>query len=79
MRGLGWEGGSRGRRHAYLWLIHICVQQKPTQHCKATSLQLKINFLKQWRGIPLRGYIIGRVPGKAATSPGEVTEQGHWS
>ena len=25
----------------YLWLIHIVVKQKPTQHCKAIILQLK--------------------------------------
>ena len=36
------EGGTR----VYLWLIHVDVQQKLTQHCKATILQLKINFLK---------------------------------
>ena len=30
----------------YLWLIHIVVQQKLTQHCKAIILQLK-NFLKK--------------------------------
>ena len=27
-----------------LKLIHVVVQQKPTQHCKAIILQLKINF-----------------------------------
>ena len=31
-----------------LWLIHGDVRQKPTQYCKATVLQLKINkFSKQ--------------------------------
>ena len=25
----------------YLWLIHIVVWQKPTQHCKAIILQFK--------------------------------------
>ena len=29
-----------------LWLIHVIVQQKPIQHCKAINLQLKINFKK---------------------------------
>ena len=41
--GRAWEGGSRGKGHVYLW-HHIDVQQKPTQHCKATILQLKVNF-----------------------------------
>ena len=31
----------------HVWLIHINVWQKPTQHCKAIILQLKINFLKK--------------------------------
>jgi len=38
------EGGSRGRRYVYLELIHIVTQQRPTQCCKAISLQLKINL-----------------------------------
>ena len=30
-----------------LWLIHVDVWHKPTQHCEAIILQLKINnFLK---------------------------------
>ena len=29
--------------YVYLWLIHIDVWQKSTQHCKAIILQLKIN------------------------------------
>ena len=45
MRGVGWEGGSGGRRAKYTWLIHAAVQQKLTQHCKAIIiLQLKINL-----------------------------------
>ena len=48
----GWDRGVGGRFtregiHVYLWLIHIVVQQKPTQHCKVITLQLKINFLKR--------------------------------
>ena len=27
--------------YVYVWLIHFAVQQKLTQHCKATILQLK--------------------------------------
>ena len=36
--------GGRLRRegiHVSLWLMHVVVQQKPAQHCKATILQLK--------------------------------------
>ena len=32
--------------YAHVWLIHIVVQQKATQHCKAIILQLKINLKK---------------------------------
>ena len=37
--------GARFKRegiYAYLWLIYVAVWQKPTQHCKAIILQLKI-------------------------------------
>ena len=38
-------GGSFKRAGTYvcLWLIHVDVQQKPTQYCKAIILQLEIN------------------------------------
>ena len=29
-----------------IWLIHIVVWQKPTQHCEMIILQIKINFFK---------------------------------
>ena len=38
-------GGGWFRRegiHAYLWLVHVAVRQKPTQHCKSLILQLKL-------------------------------------
>ena len=35
------EGGSRGRGHVYLWLIHVEVWQKTTKFCRAITLQLK--------------------------------------
>ena len=41
---IGWELGGRFKRErmsVYLQLIHVVVWQKPTQHCKATILQLK--------------------------------------
>ena len=43
----GSDGGWGGRLkrediYVYLWLIHVFVWQKPTQHCKAIILQLKI-------------------------------------
>ena len=56
-RGVGcggsWEGGSRGRGHVYLWLIHVDVWQKPTQYFKAIILQLKINQLGKKKKKPL--------------------------
>ena len=36
----------REETYVYLRLIHADVWQKPTQHCKAIVLQLKINFKK---------------------------------
>ena len=43
----GWGEGSRGRRHEYLRLLHVTVWQKPTQHCKAIILQLKVKNKKK--------------------------------
>ena len=40
-----WEGDTRRRGRVYLWLNGADVWQKPTQHCKAIILQLKINIL----------------------------------
>ena len=43
---MGWEMGGRYKRegtYVCLWLIDADVGQKPTQHCKAVILQLKIN------------------------------------
>ena len=48
----GWDRGEDGERfkteeiHVYLQLVHIVVQQKLTQHCKAINLQLKMNLKK---------------------------------
>ena len=44
----GWDGEA-GREAqegicVYLWLIHVVLWQKPTQHYKAIILQLKINL-----------------------------------
>ena len=44
----GWDGVGGGKFKkddtcVYLWLIHVFVWQNPTQHCKATIFQLKIN------------------------------------
>ena len=44
--------------YVYLYiyqLTHVVVQQKPTQHCKAIFLQLKIN-LKKEKEILLQDY-----------------------
>ena len=36
-----WEGGLGWGTHVHPWLIHINIWQKPSQHCKVISLQLK--------------------------------------
>ena len=36
----------------YLWLSHVDVWQKSTQHCKAIILQSKIKFLKRGHHVP---------------------------
>ena len=47
---MGRAVGGRFKRegtYVYLWLIHVDVWQKPTQHCKASVLQFKKkNFFK---------------------------------
>jgi len=58
---VGWEGveGRLKRQGVYvrIWLIHVVVQQKPTQHCKAIIPRLKNkklnSFLKKKRLGPL--------------------------
>ena len=53
----GWNGVGGGGRlrkegtHVSLWPIDI--RQKPTQHCKAIILQLKINELESHRYCPV--------------------------
>ena len=44
IRGGKWEGGSREGTYVYLWLIHVDIQQKPTQYCKAIIPQVKIKI-----------------------------------
>ena len=47
--GMGWEEGGRCQRegsYVYFWLTHVDGWQKPTQHCRAIVLQLKINLKK---------------------------------
>ena len=46
----------RERTHVGLWLIHVDVWQKPTQHCKAIILQLKIVFSKQKKKYNILSY-----------------------
>ena len=44
-------GGGRFKRegiYVYLWLIHVVIWQKPTQHCKAIILQIKFKKRNQW-------------------------------
>ena len=35
------EGVQDGGTHVHPWLVHVDVWQKPPQHCKVISLQLK--------------------------------------
>ena len=46
---MGCEAGGRFKRegtYLYLWLIHVVVLQKATQHCKATiPIKLKSQVL----------------------------------
>ena len=46
-RRLGEEGGSRKRGYKYTERWFTFVWQKPTQHCDAITLQLKIIFFKK--------------------------------
>ena len=46
---MGREVGGKFKKEGtcvYLWLIHVDVQQKLTQYCKAIILQFKINQLR---------------------------------
>ena len=45
----GWGFGSLKREgiNIYMEVILVVVQQKPTQHCKAIVIQLKINEKKK--------------------------------
>ena len=52
MGGGGGETAGRIKREGicvYIWLIHFIVQQKPTQHGKATITQLKKESWRQER------------------------------
>ena len=42
--------------HIYLQLIHIVVQQKLTQHCKAIILQSKLEKKRMGRQFDCRAY-----------------------
>ena len=58
--------------YIYPWLIHIVVGQKPTQHFKATILQLKINL--KHRDFP-GGPVVKNLPSKAGTWVRSLVEQ----
>ena len=40
--------GDKEAINGCVWLIHFAVQQKLTQHCKATKLQLKEKNKRMW-------------------------------
>ena len=55
--------GGRLRRkgiYVYLQLIHIVVQQKPTQHCRAIIFQLKIHLKMEKKMIHSNTYFYNR-------------------
>ena len=41
----GWDGVEDGREgtYVYIWLMHVDIQQRSTQYCKAIILQLKLD------------------------------------
>ena len=77
--GMERELGGRFKRegtHAYPWLTHVGVWQKPTQYCKAIILQLKLNkFLNNLKNELPGSY--DRNPQTHKTLPGQ--DLGHWS
>ena len=79
----GWDGvevGDRLKRegtYVYLWLIHVDVWQKPTQHSKAIILQLKINiFFKSLQVTNARKGMERREP--SCTVGGNVSWYSHY-
>ena len=57
-KGVGWGGvGGQGGRgiYVYLWLTHIAVQQKLTQHCKTITLPKKEKTVKGKPGVQMPG------------------------
>ena len=61
---------TREGTYVYLWLIHVVVWQKPTQHCKAIIIQLKIN---KWDLIKLKSFCIAKeIIDKMKRQPTEV-------
>ena len=58
---MGWEVRGRFKRersYVCLWLTHVDVWQKPTQHCKAIILQLKIIRKKKDIIVLSTGYLL---------------------
>ena len=62
MGGGGGVGVKRERTCTYLWLIHVGVWQKPSQHCKAIILQLKIHVNKRCYPSPGRAWHLSQSP-----------------
>ena len=64
--GMGWGVRRMFKRegtYAHLWLIHIVVRQKPTQHCKAIILQLKVKKKRKQKNLPANAGDRGLIPG----------------
>ena len=74
--GWGMEESLKGEgTRVYLWLIHVVVWQKPTQHCKAIILQLKI--IKYSYPLSHQGSQVCCSPWGCKKS--DVTEQPNWT
>ena len=52
---MGFGSLKREGINVYMELILVVVQQKPTQHCKAIVIQLKINEKKKDYHLELKG------------------------
>ena len=51
-----------------LWLIHVGVRQRPTQHCKAITLQFK-NEREREKNLPCNAGDLGSIPGRGTKIP----------
>ena len=79
LRGVSWGGREAQEVYIYiyilyiyikLWLLHVVVWQKATQHCKAIFLQLK-NKLASGGASACNAGHVASIPGSGRSSPEE--------